>query len=146
MNKARLICATMSLLLLEQSKSYECSTVNDQYVSCVRSMRDRYFKRIFICGTDEYCFVVILEVVVFMFCLFVFQGHWLPTLSKMQLYDIQNNHEQYVSQSSRIKCQLIAVLFVFVDFYFNMYVYENHLDHNNDGSFISSCIYSRDNQ
>ena len=40
----------MSILLLEQSPSYENSSVKNDYSSCIRSMRSRYLKRLFIIG------------------------------------------------------------------------------------------------
>ena len=43
-------CATMCLLLLQQSKSYENLSINNEYSSCIRSMRFRYLKRIFLIG------------------------------------------------------------------------------------------------
>ncbi|CAF2484150.1 unnamed protein product [Rotaria sp. Silwood2] len=71
-NEAKMSCATICLLLLEQSKSYETLLIKNQYSSCIHSMRLRYLKRMFIIG------------------------QWLSTLSKAQLNDIQSNHEQYV--------------------------------------------------
>ncbi|CAF5066136.1 unnamed protein product, partial [Rotaria sp. Silwood1] len=71
-NEAKMSCATICLLLLEQSKSYETLLIKNQYSSCIHSMRLRYLKRMFIIG------------------------QWLSTLSKVQFNDIQSNHEQYV--------------------------------------------------
>ncbi|CAF1095968.1 unnamed protein product [Rotaria sordida] len=71
-NEAKMSCATICLLLLEQSKSYETLLIKNQYSSCIHSMRLRYLKRIFIIG------------------------QWLSTLSKVQFNDIQSNHEQYI--------------------------------------------------
>ncbi|CAF1132040.1 unnamed protein product [Rotaria sordida] len=71
-NEAKMSCATICLLLLEQSKSYETLLIKNQYSSCIHSMRLRYLKRIFIIG------------------------QWLSTLSKAQFNDIQSNHEQYI--------------------------------------------------
>lgn len=82
-------CATICLLLLEQSKPFSVSTVNNDYASCTRSMRCRYLKRVFIIGNDR-CFVASS------FDTRIVTGHWLPTLSKVQLEDIQVNHERYV--------------------------------------------------
>ena len=65
-------CATICSLLLQQSKAYEMSSTATEYSTCIRSMRHRYLKRIFI----------IVQ--------------WLPTLSKIQWNDIQTNHERYV--------------------------------------------------
>ncbi|CAF3205339.1 unnamed protein product, partial [Rotaria sp. Silwood2] len=75
-NEAKMSCATICLLLLEQSKSYETLLIKNQYSSCIHSMRLRYLKRI-------NCYYIVL-------------GQWLSTLSKAQLNDIQSNHEQYV--------------------------------------------------
>ncbi|CAF2120518.1 unnamed protein product [Rotaria magnacalcarata] len=71
-NEAKMSCAAVCLLLLEQSKSYETLSVKNQYSSCIHSMRCRYLKRIFIIG------------------------QWLSTVSKTQFNDIQSNHEQYI--------------------------------------------------
>ncbi|CAF0995165.1 unnamed protein product [Adineta ricciae] len=70
---AKLACATMCLLLLQQNRTYENPTTTNEYTACLRSMRNRYLKRIFI----------IVE--------------WLPTLSKAQLKDLQTNHERYIA-------------------------------------------------
>jgi hypothetical protein len=80
-------CATMSLLLLEQSHSYETSSVQNQYSSCIRSMRLRYLKRLFIIGK---------KIFLHNFSLKIFVGQWLPSLSKIQFNDIQLNHERYI--------------------------------------------------
>ncbi|CAF0905033.1 unnamed protein product [Adineta ricciae] len=71
-NEARMACAAMSLLLLEQSQPYEPPSIKNQYSSCMRSMRLRYFRRTLMIG------------------------HWLPTLSQSQLNGIQLNHERYI--------------------------------------------------
>ena len=53
-NEAKMSCATMFLLLLEQSKSYETPSMTNQYSSCIRSMRSRYLKRIFLIGKRKF--------------------------------------------------------------------------------------------
>ncbi len=78
-------CATMCLLLLEQSKSYETSSQKNQYSSCIRSMRFRYLKRIFIIGKEN-------NLSFFFYSNFFILGQWLPTLSKTQFNDIQTNN------------------------------------------------------
>ncbi|CAF0878408.1 unnamed protein product [Adineta steineri] len=70
---AKLACATMCLLLLQQSRPYEIASTVDEYSACHRSMRLRYLKRIFI----------IVQ--------------WIPTLSKIQLSDLQKNYERYIA-------------------------------------------------
>ncbi|CAF1003091.1 unnamed protein product [Adineta steineri] len=71
-NEAKMSCATMCLLLLEQSKSYETPSNKTEYSSCIRSMRFRYLKRILIIG------------------------QWLPTLSKIRFNEIYSNYERYI--------------------------------------------------
>jgi hypothetical protein len=70
---AKMACATMCLLLFQQSKSYENKSIINEYSSCIRSMRSRYLKRTFIIG------------------------QWLSTLSKIQFDDLQTNHERYIA-------------------------------------------------
>jgi hypothetical protein len=79
----------MCLLLLEQSQSYEIPSITDQFSSCIHSMRVRYLKRIFIVGIENFKLVSLIEILSFL-------GQWLPTLSKIQLNDIQLNYERYV--------------------------------------------------
>jgi len=81
----------MCLLLLEQSKSYETPSIKNEYSSCIRSMRFRYLKRIFIIGTET---IIIHSSTR---CLFIL-GQWLPTLSKIQFDDIYSHHERYVGE------------------------------------------------
>ncbi|UJR37177.1 hypothetical protein I4U23_029885 [Adineta vaga] len=71
-NEARMSCAAMCLLLLEQNQSYETPSIRNQYSSCIRSMRFRYFKRTLI------------------------MGYWLPTLSQSQLNDIHSTYERHI--------------------------------------------------
>ncbi|CAF3366585.1 unnamed protein product [Rotaria socialis] len=68
---AKMACATLFLLLLERSKSYELPSIVNESSSCTRSMHRRYLKRIFI----------------------IVQS--LSTLSKIQLNDMQTNFERY---------------------------------------------------
>ena len=49
-NEARMACAAMALLLLEQSQPYEPPSIKNQYSSCMRSMRLRYFRRTLMIG------------------------------------------------------------------------------------------------
>ncbi|CAF3931051.1 unnamed protein product, partial [Rotaria sordida] len=73
LHDAKMACATICLLLLERNKSYEISSIKNEYSSCIRSMHCRYLKRIFI----------IVQ--------------WLSTLSKIQINDIQTNYERYIT-------------------------------------------------
>ncbi|CAF5195986.1 unnamed protein product [Rotaria magnacalcarata] len=66
-------CATLFLLLLERSKSYELPSIANESSSCTHSMHRRYLKRIFI----------------------IVQS--LSTLSKIQLNDMQTNFERYIA-------------------------------------------------
>lgn len=70
--EAKMSCATVCLLLIEQSQSYENSSTKNQYTCCIHSMRLRFLKRLFLIG------------------------QWLPTLSASRLNDIQSNNERYI--------------------------------------------------
>jgi len=73
MSDAKLSCAAVFLLLSEQSQTFEMNSNQGEYSSCIRSMRCRFYKRIFL--TD----------------------HWLPTLSDEQFRTIENQHEKLIS-------------------------------------------------
>ena len=56
-NEGKLSCASMFLLLLEQSKSYEIPSIKNEYSSCMCSMRSRYLKRLFLIGKNPFILI-----------------------------------------------------------------------------------------